>query len=686
MYTRCFSAICVALFLLITSQFQVKGQRTDSLLYLLNNGLAKDDTSKYNLFIEIALNSRNTDTILKYSELAIQLAGKLNKNPAQPLALKGNGYLNSGKLLSALEYYMRAANFYKANNNDKGLAAEYLAIADAYRLLENHDNESYYLKNAIEIYRKENDSVNLASALHNLGYTKYSLGQYDTALIIFSTTGEIYQRLGDIAHYAYCLGNSGLVYSRQSEFKRAKDYMFRAIEILNKHGDEYAVTQFNIEYAAILQHEGEITKAIDLAMRSFGYASKNNMLESERDAAYRLAQLYHVSGKEDSAYYYQTLYINANDSIKSYRLIQKMADLRTEFEVAKKQAEVNVLQKNKVIQLIVIISLALILLLAMGLIMLYYSNLKRSRKLTIALDERRILLEKQSIELKEQNEKIIVANEKLKLLYETTNRQKDEIISSINYAQRIQSALLPPQAYITELLNDNFIFYKPKEIVSGDFYWIKQVNHYIILVCADCTGHGVPGAFMSMLGITCLNEIVESREITQANQILNEMRKEIKHSLRQTGNKEESRDGMDMALCVLDIKKNILQYSGANNPLYIITHNHEDAVLKEIKADPMPVGVHFSSDKSFTNHEVQLEIGDAFYIFSDGFADQIGGINNHRFTSEKFKKLLLDIHDHPMYEQKEILEQTLSDWMGEHSQRDDILVIGVRSDLGGNGG
>jgi serine phosphatase RsbU (regulator of sigma subunit) len=355
-----------------------------------------------------------------------------------------------------------------------------------------------------------------------------------------------------------------------------------------------------------------------------------------------------------------------------------MADLRTEFEVGKKQAEVDVLRKNKLIQLIVILGLILILLLAMGLIMLYYHSLKRSQKFTAVLDERRILLEKQSEELKEQNEKIIKANEELKELYELTNSQKEEIISSINYAQRMQSAILPPEAYITELLNENFILFKPKDIVSGDFYWIKQVKHYTILVSADCTGHGVPGAFMSMLGISHLNEIVQNREITQANQILNELRKQIKNSLRQSGKREGSRDGIDLALCVIDSKRNIMQYSGANNPLYIISNQNGESVFKEIKADLMPVGVHFSSDKSFTNHEIQLEIGDTFYIFSDGFIDQVGGDNNHRFTSEKFKKLLLHIHDHPMYEQKDILEQTLTEWMGEHSQRDDILVIGVR--------
>jgi serine phosphatase RsbU (regulator of sigma subunit)/Tfp pilus assembly protein PilF len=656
----------------------VEGQSHDSMLYILNYELVEEDTSRFELLYKIAANSTDADTIIKYSEQAIELSEKLNKNPAQPLVLKGTGFINSGKLASALECFMKAANYYKADHYNIGMAIVYLYISEAYNQQENHENAKYYLKNAIEIFEKEKDSTRLAPALHNLGYTNYSMGQYDTALIIFSKTSEIYQRLGSLREYAYCIGNSGLVYSRQSEFEKAEDYLLRAIEILRKQGDEYAVTQYMIEYACILQNKGEIKKAIACATVSFDYAAKNNIVEFERDAAYRLAQLYQVSGKYDSAYHYQSLFISANDSIKSYKNIQKMADLRTEFEVAKKQAEVDVLQKRKEIQLIVNIGLVIILLLAMGLIILYYYSLKRSRKFTSVLDERRILLERQSAELKEQNDKIIKSNDELNILYETTNRQKDEIISSILYAQRIQTAILPPEAYITELLNENFIFYKPKEIVSGDFYWIKQVKNYIILVSADCTGHGVPGAFMSMLGISCLNEIVQGRKITQANQILNELRKEIKHSLRQTGKREETRDGMDMALCVIDTKENKLQYSGAHNSLYLITNNSKESVLKEIKGDPMPVGVNFSIDKSFTNHEIQLEIGDAFYIFSDGFIDQNGGSNNNRFSCEKFKKLLLDIHDHPMYEQKEILEQTLKDWMGDNPQRDDILVIGVR--------
>ncbi len=678
MYYRIYSAFYIAFFLIINLQITVNAQSTDSLLNLLNHDLIKDDVEKYNLLCKIASNLPDADSKIQYSEQAIKLAEKLNILPAQPTMYKGIGYLNSGNLASALECFMKAADYYIADHNSKGLARAYLYIAETYNMQNNPDNEKNYLKNAIEIFSEEKDSLLLVVALQNLGYANYGMGQYDTALIVFSATGEIFHKLGDTTKYAYCLGNSGLAYSRLSEFDKAEDYLLRAIEILSKKHDERPVTEYMIEYAGILQHKGEIKKAIACANQAFEYAIKNGFKEYEGTAAYRLALLYQASGKYDSAFHYQSLYINANDSIKSDVNIQKMADLRTEFEVAKKQAEVDGLQKNKLIQRIIILGLAIIILLAIGLIMLYYYSLKRSKSFTAALDERRVLLEKQSTELLEQNDKIIKANEELKQLYEITNNQKEEIISSINYARRIQKAILPPETYITELINENFILYKPKEIVSGDFYWIKQIKHFIILVCADCTGHGVPGAFMSMLGISYLNEIVQRKEITQANQILNELRKEIKHSLRQTGKKEESRDGIDMALCVIDTKESIMQYSGANSPLYIISNVNSEPELKEIQGDMMPVGVHYSGDKSFTNQEIKLEIGDTFYISTDGYIDQSGGKKNSRFGREKFKKLLFQIYNLPLFEQKEILERTLNDWMGGNPQRDDILVIGAR--------
>jgi tetratricopeptide (TPR) repeat protein len=205
----------------INSLIAANGSSTDSLVYLLNHDRFKEDTNKYELLCRIASTSADADIILKYSDQAIKLAEKLNINPARPTVFKGVGYINSGKLASALECFMRAANYYKADHNNKGLATVYLYISEAYNLQENHDNEKYYLKNAIEIFKKEKDSINLASALHNLGYADYSMGQYDTALILFTKTSAIYQKLGYITEYAYCLGNSGLVYSRQAEYEKA---------------------------------------------------------------------------------------------------------------------------------------------------------------------------------------------------------------------------------------------------------------------------------------------------------------------------------------------------------------------------------------------------------------------------------------------------------------------------------
>ena len=295
-------------------------------------------------------------------------------------------------------------------------------------------------------------------------------------------------------------------------------------------------------------------------------------------------------------------------------------------------------------------------------------------KIAIATQE----IREQKEEVESQRDEIEAQRDAIETQRDVVVSQKNEILDSISYAERIQSAMLPPETYITELLNENFILYKPRDIVSGDFYWIKQVNQYVVVVAADCTGHGVPGAFMSMLGISYLTEIVQRREITQANQVLNELRKQIKHSLRQHGERDESKDGIDMALCVLDLKNSKMQYSGANNPLYFIRDSDGKPELKEFKADRMPLGYYQGKDRPFTNHEIDLEPGDTFYLFSDGFIDQKGGKDNKKYMSKEFRNLLLEIQDQPMPDQKGILDKTLADWMGDNSQMDDVLVIGVR--------
>ena len=251
--------------------------------------------------------------------------------------------------------------------------------------------------------------------------------------------------------------------------------------------------------------------------------------------------------------------------------------------------------------------------------------------------------------------------------------QKKQITDSIVYAERIQRALLPPKEQLDEILNEYFILLKPLHIVSGDFYWIKEINQYIIIAAADCTGHGVPGAFMSMLGISFLNEIVSKEGITQANHILNELRQYVKTSLKQTGKEDDAKDGMDMALYAINKDTLKLQFAGAYNPLFIIRDNE----LIALKPDRQPIAIHVK-EKDFTNTVFQLQTNDVLYSFSDGFIDQFGGEKGKKFMIKNFKKLLLDIHKKSFKEQKEILNNELINWSGNYDQLDDILVIGIK--------
>lgn len=261
---------------------------------------------------------------------------------------------------------------------------------------------------------------------------------------------------------------------------------------------------------------------------------------------------------------------------------------------------------------------------------------------------------------------------------EQITEQNEQITSSIQYASRIQEALLPPEQHLKEVFKDSFVFYKPRDIVSGDFYWLRQIDDVIIFAVADSTGHGVPGAFMSMLGIAFLNEIVSEEthdfESCTASIILNDLRDRIKDSLRQTGEDDQTKDGMDMAIIMLNTKTNALQFAGAYNPLYIVRNNG----LTEVPADKMPVGVYLKDKELFTNKKVQLQKDDRLYMFSDGYYDQFGGEAGRKFMKKPFRDLIVEISSKPMIEQKEILVNKFNEWKGNYDQADDILITGIR--------
>jgi serine phosphatase RsbU (regulator of sigma subunit) len=252
--------------------------------------------------------------------------------------------------------------------------------------------------------------------------------------------------------------------------------------------------------------------------------------------------------------------------------------------------------------------------------------------------------------------------------------QKQEITSSIEYASRIQLAMLPINDHFKNAFSDHFIMFRPRDIVSGDFYWFGEDENHFFFTVADCTGHGVPGAFMSTLGISTLNEIISNKSDLQANSVLDLLREKTKNSLHQTGKEGETADGMDVAFCVLHKDRRKLEYSGAYNPLFIFQRGE----FKEYKADRMPIGIYYGEKSAFTNYEINVTKGDVIYIFSDGFPDQFGGPEGRKYRKTSLKKLLSEIYTKPMAEQRQIIEDEFERWKGCADQVDDVTIIGMR--------
>ena len=284
--------------------------------------------------------------------------------------------------------------------------------------------------------------------------------------------------------------------------------------------------------------------------------------------------------------------------------------------------------------------------------------------------------------LKSQNKHLIdglkEANQNLELkVMERTRQieqQKLNITDSLHYARRIQKALMLPSEELERILPSHFILNKPKDIVSGDYYWVAHREDKLIIAVADCTGHGVPGAFMSIMGINFLNEIVVKAEAIKANEILNELRDKLIKSLGQTGQRDETKDGMEMALCVVDAGNHRLQYSGAFRPMYLLRQDE----LIVIKGDPMPIGIYNEDEVPFTNKEVPFREDDMIYLFTDGYVDQIGGLERKTFKSVRFKALLKEVHQKSMDEQRDFLREEHEIWRSGSEQIDDIMILGVR--------
>ena len=328
---------------------------------------------------------------------------------------------------------------------------------------------------------------------------------------------------------------------------------------------------------------------------------------------------------------------------------------------SKIKMQLEAIEKQKLVLYFVIFALLLVSFLGYYI----YRGYKIKKEANIKLEDKNRTISAQKDEIEKQRD--LAAAQRDQIGY-----QKRHIEDSIMYAKRIQTALIPSLELFSDKL-EHFVLYKPLAIVSGDFYWVSAQANPQVIISADCTGHGVPGAFMSMLGVTMLNEIIIGKHILMPDQIIENLRQGIIKSLKQVAEEDSIKDGMDIAVCVVDFDKNILWYAGANSPLYLVRGGE----LTHYRADKMPVAIHYRMEP-FTLHKIDLQKGDAFYIFSDGYADQFGGPKQRKFMSMQLRETLVAMAGMPMLQQGERLNKIFEEWRGDSPQIDDVTLIGVR--------
>jgi serine phosphatase RsbU (regulator of sigma subunit) len=631
---------------------------------------------------------------------------------------------NCANYATALDFHKKAYALIENTNLKKEKAVVLNNIGVVYRRIDNLNQAADYHLKALQIAEEIKDRRSVCISLNSLGNIYVVQGNYKKALEYFSLAlskeNEIKNTLGVAINY----NNIGSVYESQKNYIKAKEYYFRSLKknIESKTFKGIGINYQNIgniclllkdyKYAeyylfkALKIHQNQkdhIYTAYDLIKlgelyshkkdfrNSFKYLKKGISLSEKIKSRASLQEAYEMLSnaflkqkKADSALFYYKIAIAYKDSIFNESVLEDLNLKQVLYETGKKDKEIELLKykqqvkdkKQKLITLI-LISGCLVFFSLMTLAYFTY-RLKRKAHLTLLLYNRDI--EEKNEELVQQKEEImqqheIIENKNILLqdAFETIKIRNNNITDNIRYAVQIQNALLPDENTISELFPDSFIYFVPRDIVSGDFYWMCKKNNKIVLAVADCTGHGVTGAFMSILGITALHEVVQDMGITAPHLILNELRSKIINILQQGNTYNESKDGIHMVVCTFEPEFRKMNFSGALNSIYLV----RDQQISQYKGDKMPVSISPVMD-SFTVTEIEIEKGDMLYLFTDGYLGQFGGNDDKKYNSSRFKNMLKYSSVLPLKEQKRMINNSLNAWKGNKDQVDDILVMGVR--------
>lgn len=597
-------------------------------------------------------------------------------------------------------YYYTLIEYYIYNSPDKAipLANQFLILAEehdstniieycyqvlgeAYYLQELYSNSLDYFKKYLTIQLKKGDEKAIGKAYNNLGIVYRAIDSYKEAMQCYEKALGIYQKLNDQEGLSSIYNNLGVLNENLNLFGQARDYYTKSLNIeLGLNNPEGISTSYH-NLGGINLKLRNYAKAIEYCEKSISISdslSFNHTLEVNYDVLY---QIYKETGNTTQSLSYLEKYYNLRNQRINKETNSQIAELELKYRTDKKQQEIELLNKQKKQKNILNIGGLMVLIIFSILLFILISNNKLRRRNNNILRLRNAEVSQQNEEIEAQRDEIEAQRDEIQRQIHISELQTDKILKqnkditdSIEYAKHIQIALFPDKLSLQKILKDGFCLFKPKDIVSGDFYWVAQVENKSIIVVADCTGHGVPGAFMSIIGINFLNEIIYDEEIITPSEILNQLRKKIIKTMVHANRIDESKDGMDMSLIVVDYENMKLEYAGAYNHLYYI----HDRMLNVIKADRMPVGLSEKSIAPFTNHTIDICKGDLFYMFTDGYADQFGGPLKKKFRIGNLRELLLDIQEKNMVEQKRILFETFINWKERQAQVDDILSIGIR--------
>ena len=599
---------------------------------------------------------------LDYYSRSLKIQEEMGDNVAIAGSLNNiaSVYYKLGQIKEALEYFSRNLKVYEEIGFKKGIATSLNNIGAIY-------DEQGQLKEALDYYSRSlkiqeeiGGRSGIARSLNNIGVAYKNQGQGTEALEYFNRSFKIFEEIGNKLEIANSLHNIGVIYKTQSQLKEAMDYLSHSLKIREEIGDNEGIAGSLINIGDILHKQGQLKEALAYSLKSLTISQQIGSPERIKYAASLLSKIYERKSEGMKALEMYKLYIIMKDSINNEETQKASAQQQAKYAYEKqkvlddaaheKQKVVDAAEHDKLLaveqeenekQQILTLATAG----GLGLVVVFLFFVMNRLKVT-------------------RKQKAVIEQQK-----EVVEEAHQEIKDSITYAKRIQSAILPPIKVVKEYLKESFILYKPKDVVAGDFYWMEQKNGKVLFAAADCTGHGVPGAMVSVVCNNALNRSVREHGLTDPGEILNKTREIVVQEFKKS--EEEVKDGMDIAICSLEGMK--LQYAGAHNPLWIIRNGK----IIETKANKQPIG-QFDNPEPYTTHSFDLEKGDAIYIFSDGYVDQFGGERGKKFKAKAFRELLLSIQDKPMEEQKKTIDETFETWKGDLEQIDDVCVIGVR--------